>query len=148
MPREIYDSGGLAKGMTLQFSAEGIHDAQPVVAFTEVQKGGLTPLPPVHFNWRREAGFIHLSWIRRPRTYVAWQDEVDVPLVEQQQRYRLTTAKGENLAEPAITEVSLPIADLALRLAGAAQIDIELRQVGDYAVSQPVLLTIPASALN
>jgi len=54
------------------------------------QANALKPYAPVHLNRViNSAGVMVFNWVRRSRTYGEWRDNVDVPLIERQERYEI-----------------------------------------------------------
>jgi hypothetical protein len=106
----------------------------------------LMPLLPCNvaaaFN---EAGDLTISWTRRSRAGFAWLDEVDAPLGESREKYRVTIAGPASDLEFATEQPMLvvPAADLVQLGGGTAT--VEVRQVGDWAASRPAQLTFNIS---
>lgn len=125
-------------------AAIGLADPAPVL--TELLNPGLTqrPLTPVHGRVREEGdGSLALAWCRRARGAWAWQDGVDVPLIEQAEGY--TVGVGGPSAPALIwetTEPRLTIAEpvwTAIRTAHPGK-PLWVRQIGTAALSNPLLL--------
>lgn len=125
--------------------AIGLGDSAPVTV--TVTNPGLTLRPPcpVHPRAITQAdGSLVLCWIRRARGAWGWRDGVDVPLVEQTESYLV--GLGPVSAPDLQWEVSSPtllldpatVASLASTHSGAA---IWVRQIGNHALSYPLLLT-------
>ena len=89
-------------------------------------------------------GTLMLGWTRRARGAWLWQDGVDVPLVEETEAYLVTYGPTDTpLAQWMVNQPGLALAPadlIKLRslLTGGA---LEVRQVGTYAQSNPLLLT-------
>jgi hypothetical protein len=117
-------TGGIETGIT--FAAESVR-----------------PLSPVNLSASRQPnGDLLLKWTRRSRQGFAWLDEVDAPLGESSEQYRVDisgTADSIELtsAQPTLT---VPAADLVALGPGSAT--IEVRQIGDMAASRPAQLQI------
>ncbi|MGN6058017.1 MAG: hypothetical protein ACTHOI_05480 [Sphingomicrobium sp.] len=86
---------------------------------------------------RNEAAEVGLSWTRRSRKGFAWTDEIDAPLGESTEQYRVTLAGAQGSAEFDVGEPELVIAATVLAEIGTGPITIEVRQVGDAAASRP-----------
>ena len=74
----------------LRIAALGLVDTGPV--FADIANPGLTrrPLNPVHPRAERlPDGSLQLGWKRRARGAWAWPDEVEIPLGEQAEAYRV-----------------------------------------------------------
>lgn len=103
----------------------------------------LRPLAPAHLAGGLDAsGNLSLSWIRRSRSGWAWVDEVDAPIGESVEKYRVTVEGTAAVVEATslIPQVVIPAAELAGIGAGAAA--IEVRQLGDFAASRPAFISI------
>jgi hypothetical protein len=101
------------------------------------------PLAPVKLSASIEpSGDLRLDWVRRSRAGYAWLDEVDAPLGESRERYRVNIA-GASAALERTTDAPELVVGLADVLSlGAGPVTIEVRQVGDWAASLPAELTI------
>lgn len=102
------------------------------------------PLSPVHGHVHRHSdGSLTLNWVRRSRVHMGWRDEVDVPLGESRERWRIRVVPDvPNVGpwESERTEWSISSADLALIPSGAF---IEINQIGDFSVSLPLKISLP-----
>lgn len=115
------------------------------VAETTASRTGFSVTPPSPVGLRATSsadGSVMLSWFRRSRSGWHWLDAVDVPLVEEFERYRLRIALATG--EIAAFETSVPscVLDVAARSGGAVQ--VEVRQVGSHGLSAPATITVPA----
>lgn len=101
------------------------------------------PLTPVRLTAAmNSSGDLVLAWTRRSRTGFPWLDEVDAPIGEAREQFRVTlTGTSANLEltteGPAVVVAAADIASLGSRSAL-----IEVRQLGDWAASRPAQLTI------
>ncbi|KPL68942.1 hypothetical protein SZ64_13030 [Erythrobacter sp. SG61-1L] len=125
--------------------AAGLADHEPVSA--PIANPGLTlrPLTPVHPRAQRLAdGGIALGWTRRARGAWDWANEVDVPLAEQVEAYRVGLGPPDlpaafwDVSSPSLT---LPAAILTPLAAAYPAAPLWVRQVGSFAQSHPLLLT-------
>ena len=125
--------------------ALGRGDTEPVASPISCHGIGLRPLAPVHPRaLLMTDGSLQLSWTRRARGAWQWNDGVDSPLHEQSEAYQVTY--GPSAAPAAIWEVHVPtltlapetIAGLHAALATGA---VQVRQLGSYALSDPLHLT-------
>ena len=103
----------------------------------------LQPLGPVHGQVRSDgAGGVTIQWVRRSRVDTGWRDHVDQSIGEASEAWRIALAPPVPGIGP-WTSVSptLPIgaADLAILPPGCM---IEIRQVGDFALSPPLSLPL------
>jgi hypothetical protein len=109
---------------------------------------GRRPLSPVHP--RAESlgdGSFKLGWTRRARGALAWLGGVDAPLHEEQEAYVVTFGPlGAPQAQWEVSEPWLTIAPalLANLVAAAPGEAFRVRQRGTYALSEPLVLAIPA----
>lgn len=122
----------------------GLGDAEPVHA--PIANPGITlrPLAPVHPRALRLAdGALALGWTRRARGAWNWPDEVDAPLVEQAESYRvgLGPVDAPLLAwEVSAPELSIPAATLAPLASAHPGAALWVRQAGNSALSDALLL--------
>jgi hypothetical protein len=74
-----------------------------------------------------------------------WIDEVDVPVAERIEQYRITVTGSTGAAEFLADQPSLSVSALSVSGFGAGSATIEVCQVGDLAVSRAaqVSITIP-----
>lgn len=103
----------------------------------------LRPPAPAHIQGGLDgSGNLSLSWIRRSRRGWAWLDEVDAPLGESAEQYRVTVvgAGGSVEAISGVQQIVIPAADLAAAGSGAAT--VEVRQIGDFAASRPASISV------
>ena len=103
----------------------------------------LKPPTPVgtDASWQGN-GDLLLSWTRRSRQGWSWIDEVDAPLGEARERYRVTINGAASSLEFEVGEPSFSISGSALSDAGSGPATIEIRQIGDWAVSRPARLDL------
>lgn len=106
----------------------------------------LRPPSPVGLSARVDGnGALTVSWVRRSRSGWAWIDEVDAPIGEGREAYRveLQGQLGTVLAELSAPLVTLSANELAPLGSGAAAISVQ--QIGNSAASRPatMFITIP-----
>jgi len=133
-------------GAAANLAAIGLVDAEPVVAPILNPAIGLRPLVPVHPRSRIAGdGGLVLEWTRRARGGWSWPDAIETPLNEQAEAYLV------GLGDPASPELVWQAAEPRLELAASqmAQLTAEhdgkplwVRQVGSFAVSEPLLLAV------
>lgn len=130
---------------TAVVAAIGRGDDAPV--FAPLENAGLTrkPLSPVHPVCSvKSDGSWELCWQRRARGAWGWPDEVDAPLVEQSERYRigigpvLAPVASWESATNALTIDCALLVSLAASFPGAT---IWVRQIGSHAQSDSLRLT-------
>lgn len=127
-----------------RIAALGLADPMPVTS--EIGNRGLTlrPLCPVHPRRRSDGEGIVLSWSRRARGAWLWRDDVDVPLHEESEIYEVSYGPPEapvarwRTEVPRLSLAAASLADLSAAFPGGT---LQVRQIGSYAPSQPVLLT-------
>jgi hypothetical protein len=106
----------------------------------------IRPPAPVHLVAdRQETGDLVLSWTRRSRQGFAWLDGIDAPLGEANEQYRLSLTGVSGPVELLATQPSLTIAAADVAALGGGELTVEVRQIGDVAVSRPAQLTLPLS---
>lgn len=134
-------------GQLLEMRASGLGDATPVEAALLVEGRAIMPPAPAHPMSRDVAGDLEIGWTRRSRLGWAWRDLADAPLAEEREAYRVTVIAGSAVlretetAAPAWTYVAADSAsDLAE--AGAEPRRVEIRQLGTFGPSRPLVLTI------
>jgi hypothetical protein len=118
-------------------------EAGAVSASRTVSGAGRRPLSPVHLAATLAAGGdAELRWVRRSRGGLDWLDEVDAPLGERIEAYRvrLSGAGGTVAFESSDTALTLSAAELAPF--GPGTVAIEVRQIGDHAASRPATTTL------
>jgi hypothetical protein len=92
-----------------------------------------------------DGSHLALAWTRRARGAWLWRDGVDAPLHEQAEAYEVSYGPPAeplarwHTAEPRLTVPAATLAELAARLPGGT---FQVRQIGSYALSDPLLLTI------
>jgi hypothetical protein len=103
----------------------------------------LKPPAPVALDasWQGN-GDLQLSWTRRSRQGWSWIDEIDVPLGEAREQYRVTAIGAAASLEFETGQPSLAIAASTLGSAGSGPAAIEIRQIGDCAASRPARLNL------
>ena len=109
-----------------------------------VVRGDAMKLPsPVHLRAKfNGAGDLLCTWVRRSNSGWDWLDEVDVPLGCATELYRVTLTGAGGLLELESTTASLVIDAEKLAGVGSGEVQIQVRQVGDFALSIPAVLTI------
>ena len=126
-----------------RIAAIGNGETEPVFATVATPGRSRRPLAPVHsVATAQPDGGLVLEWTRRARGAWAWQDGVEVPLVEEIERYEVFAGA---LDDPAASwTVGSPM--LALGPAALAPLApgtaLWVRQIGSHAASRAVLLHI------
>jgi hypothetical protein len=97
----------------------------------------LRPPAPVRLeSFVTDGGDLALSWIRRSRRGWAWLDEIDAPLGESREAYRVivTGPLGSIELEAVTSQLKIPAS--ALAAVGSGEASVEVRQIGDFAASR------------
>lgn len=123
-------------------AALGLGDAQPVLAAVRLPGIGQRPLAPVHGrSTSTPGGGRAISWVRRARGAWQWNDNVDVPLGEQNEAYEVTFGTAATTIarwETAVPSLALEPTEVAGLLAMTPSGQFSVRQRGDRAVSLPL----------
>lgn len=105
---------------------------------------GISVRPPSPVNLSGEvgvAGELSLSWTARSRTGWAWIDEVDAVLAETREQYRVDVRGADSAIRLVVEQPSAMLARSELGI-GSGSVSIEVRQIGDFGLSEPAELTI------
>jgi len=103
------------------------------------------PPCPVHVRAIQVPAGLEVSWVRRSRHGWAWLDDMDAPLGESREFYRvaLEGAAGQIEVE---TDASFLVFDTAqLATVGTGDSTLSIRQIGDLATSRAATMTINLS---
>lgn len=125
-------------------AAIGAAEDEPI--FAPIDGLGTTrrPLAPVHPRAATlPSGALSLRWIRRARGGWVWPPEIELPLVEQAELYRVGIGPVDSpIASWEITESALVIeaADLSALSAAHPGESLWVRQIGSFAASDPLHL--------
>ena len=132
------------------FSVLGRDDLAPVSATIESPGRALMPWSPVHPIWSiLSNGDLRIGWTRRSRAGTIWSDQVDVPLAEEFEKYRVEL-RSDTIAEAAFS-VQLPEPQVTIAAAeiqsifsdNSNQINVKIVQIGAYGRSDPLAFDIP-----
>lgn len=102
----------------------------------------LRPPSPVHLRAEAGATGILVSWVRRSRRGWIWADEMDAPLGESAERYRVTFAGAAGTVEIETQQAGCAIATPELAQLGPGPCSISVRQLGDAAVSRATTVSL------
>ena len=80
-------------------------------------------------------GSLDISWVRRSRAGFSWLDEVDVPLGESIERYRVRLEGSAGSVELEASEPSAMFSAAQLGAAGSGPAMVHVSQVGERALS-------------
>ncbi len=139
------DPDRIAPSSSAQMAAVGRADPDPVIAAIENAGASRRPLAPVHPRVSHDTdGTLNLRWTRRARGGWHWPDEVEQPLIEQQESYDV----GLGPVDAPLRQWSSDSPMLNLDAATLAALRTEhpgaplwVRQRGSFALSPPLLLT-------
>lgn len=142
------DPAKAALSGSAQIAAIGVGDMEPAMSGIVNSGLGFRPLVPVHPRSHVASdGGLHLGWTRRARGAWTWRDDVEVPLVESKESYLVGVGPPAaplaqwSVAAPALVLDAAEYGALAFSHPG---MPIWVRQVGDHALSDPLLLaTLP-----
>lgn len=103
----------------------------------------LRPLAPVHGRIASDGnGGADIGWVRRSRVDAGWRDQVDQPPGESREAWRAMLSPavpGIGPWEMASPTLHIAAADMAALPANCV---LAIRQVGDFALSPPLLLPL------
>jgi hypothetical protein len=103
----------------------------------------LRPPNPVNLTAAiQPTGDLVVNWTRRSRAGWAWIDEVDAPLAERVEQYRIMVTGSAGAEEFLTDQPSLSVSAATLAGFGAGPATIDVRQVGDLAASRPAQISI------
>lgn len=127
----------------LQVSAIGRGDEAPVLRLIDAPGRALKPWSPVHPRYVLNAqGDLEISWTRRSRAGLAWPDNIETPLAEETERYRVVIGTSVTF-EPTQPSVVIPADQIqGYRESGTTMLSLEVRQVGRHNVSDPLYLSV------
>jgi hypothetical protein len=128
-------------GGEITLAALGSADVEPVETVIALRGASDRPPCPVHPHAGFDStGALALRWVRRARGTWRWLDSVDVPLVEERERYEVGCGPVANPL--AIYETQAPkfTVDTAMLAALPPGTQVWVRQIGTYARSPALLL--------
>jgi hypothetical protein len=138
------DSAVLGQAATI--AAIGLADPQPVYAVLANAGMSHTPLSPVHGAIREASdGSISCNWCRRSRGSWPWLDGIEVPLNEQAEAYVIGVGPTDAPAlrwETASPRLEIDPATWASVRSAHIGEPLWVRQIGTYALSPPLLLSM------
>jgi hypothetical protein len=139
-----------AIGSTVRVAATGVGDVTPAEASIVFQARALRPPSPVALRATTELdGSILVGWTRRSRAGWTWLDDIDAPLGEEAERYRLTATRGSGASvsiDTAAPAATITAADLAA-IGGSGALSLAVVQIGTAAATlPPAVLTLMLGA--
>lgn len=127
-----------ARGSTLR-----VQDDRGAFADAQFNAETVRPLSPVNLEAAlNPAGGLDVSWTRRSRAGFAWLDEVDAPIGESSEQYRVVLTGPGQRAEFACTAPDIQVDTASLTKLGSGMVQIEVVQLGDFAASRAAVATI------
>lgn len=139
------DAGIVGTGPATQIAALGLADTEPATSTIAARGVTLRPLCPVHPRVASGDDGLTLGWVRRTRGGWGWPDGVDAPLNEQGEAYEVSYGPPDTpvarwtTAEPSLELSAAAVSELASALPGGT---LQVRQIGSYARSEPLLLAV------
>jgi hypothetical protein len=136
--------GYVQSGAALRINAIGIGDLTPAQAEEMVLGQAVTPLSPAQLKAVAQADDWQFSWVRRSRAGWRWSDGVDVPLAEENERYRINLIHSGAIfrtAEVGAQEWIWSAGDIAAD-ARSGVITAEVRQIGTSGAGRPASIDI------
>jgi hypothetical protein len=132
---------------SVQGSTVEIRSARPGDSSAPIARiaGGdaLRPPSPVHLQASQTpGGSLTVSWVRRSRHGWAWLDEIDAPLGEASERYRVALDGTGGRIELETGSMVLVIDPGQLASVGTGSATLSIQQVGDLALSRAATLSI------
>ena len=140
----IQDVGERLGQTDTRLAAIGTADEEPVRAQIALRGRSTQPLSPVHGSARmNETGGLSLTWVRRARGAWHWRDGIDVPLVEETERYEIGIGPIDApLVSISTSEPEAQISSAALAVLPGEPLPVWVRQRGSFSSSPALLLTI------
>lgn len=144
----LVDPDRIGTGPGFRAAAQGRGDDEPVLAELPRHGRAVRPLSPVHGRIEQSAtGAMTVHWTRRSRSGFAWRDEVDVPLGEDMETYRVTLLVDGTLyserevAAPVLTYDTVTMA--TVRAAASTSLEIAVVQRGALGLSPALRIPLP-----
>lgn len=128
---------------SVTISAIGRGDDMPVSRSIDEPGRALKPWSPVHARFVfHPNGDLEIGWTRRSRAGAIWPDNVGTPLAEESEKYRVYI-DDQIVAEPTAPAVLFLATEVqAYRDAGSASLSLQVRQIGQYNISDPLHFAI------
>ncbi len=145
----LLDEPEVAPGLPLFVTAVGVGDEAAVVGSLSVLGRATLPLSPVHLAAVPQSdGDLRIVWMRRSRLGSDWSLQVEPPLGEDRERYRLSIADAEGsvLLERECDAPELVIAESTItdwKNHGHVAVAITARQIGRHGLSPAAHLIYP-----
>ncbi|WP_422062202.1 phage tail protein [Sphingopyxis sp.] len=127
-------------GADLQWASRGETEVREIAIAPAGR--ALRPLAPVHGELRPDGLGGVAVWIRRSRADTGWRDEVDVPFGESREAWRIELVPPVPGIGPWETMApTFSLASVAIAALAPGHM-LAIRQVGDFALSSPLVLPL------
>ena len=140
----MVDAVSLQPVILPNWSVGSVVSAQTADAATSVTFGGESLRPPSPVNLvvvPQDGGGLLLSWTRRSRLGFAWVDDIDAPLGEAREQYRVNLTGSVASLEIYADQPTVTISAADAAALGSGPVVVEVRQIGDLAASRPAQLS-------
>jgi hypothetical protein len=130
------------RGSVLSARPLGLADGSAPAVTCVASGEALRPPSPAHLcGAMTAAGALSISWVRRSRLGWAWVDEIDAPLGETIERYRVSVEGGSQRIDLETVEGQALVS--AAQLAGlGASLTVSVQQLGDQAASRAAQIAV------
>ena len=130
-------------GASIRVAGQGLADVSGHWVDHIVAGLSLRPPSPVHLRSERlPDGAVQIRWVRRSRQGWSWLDEVDAPLAEGAERYRVRLQGSQSEQVFEVGEPALFVLPADVQRLGAGPLACSVQQVGDGAISEPAVATL------
>ena len=123
-------------GSEVGVTAFGVGDGAGTQVVATASGEALRPPSPVHLQAIIAGGSLQASWVRRSRAGYPWLDDIDAPLGESNQRYRVRIEGPAGVVEGETVQPFTSFSAAQLGAAGSGPATIGVRQVGDRSLSR------------
>jgi len=123
-------------GGEVAVTAYGVGDGAGTNVTTLATGEALRPPSPAHLQTSLVAGSLEVSWVRRSRAGYSWLDEIDAPLGESSEQYRVRIEGSAGLVDVEVGTSSAVIGPAELAAAGSGSVSVSVSQVGTRALSR------------
>jgi hypothetical protein len=140
----MVDAVSLQPVILPNWSVGSVVSAQAAEAAASVTFSGESLRPPSPVNLvvvLQDGGGLLLSWTRRSRVGFAWVDDIDAPLGEAREQYRVNLTGSVASLEIYADQPTVTISAADAAALGSGPVVVEVRQIGDLAASRPAQLS-------
>ncbi len=145
MPYVFVDTANRTSGALVNVAIEGLGDAAPIILSEIVRNKANRAPAPVHGRWQISGADLRLSWVRRSRNALPWQDFVDAPQMETNLIFTVSqvNAAGDLLRFWQVNEatIALPLQNI-VTAQSASGLSFEIRQLGGFGASDPLRIHV------